>query len=268
MKPLKHYIDKMTAIVEKASEETGIKGSHFAWIMMVIGVLATSTMTYSLCLKGMSTNALWQSWVELAAFFPVALMEGSALALTYGRHFWFRSTEQRSLANFASWVIWIVLALTSVCHFALGNTGDASIQAVLSAYASYVLPLAIVAIPALWKRLYDLDPQSKTRTAILESEAELMDEIIGVQRQQNRLMIESYRDSLDTEAVRQARAELFERASIEHAKIVAGFIEGSKPQTDDDTRPEEQEEPSEETALVPQPVNGIDRTPPKKYDSH
>jgi hypothetical protein len=227
MRPLEEYLSEMKQIARNAAKDTKIRGSHFAWLMMIVGVIVTGTMTYSLCHKGMSDSVLWASWVGFAAFLPVALLEGSALALVYGRHHWFRSRAQRGLADFASWIIWIVLALTTITHFALGNTDDQYIQYAMKVYASYILPLSIVLVPMLWKRLYDGAPESETRIAVLEAEAELRTEIVNIQREQNALMIESYRDSLNTPRVEAARKNLFERASIRHAQEIAGFIEGT-----------------------------------------
>jgi hypothetical protein len=227
MRPLKEYLDELKDVAREVAKNRKIRGSHFAWLMMIVGVGVTGTMTYALCHRGMQSSDLWASWIDVAALFPVVLMEGSALALTFGRHFWFSSMKQRALANWASWVVWVVLGLTSICHFALGKSSDAGIQALLGAYASYVLPLSIVLIPMLWKRLYDLAPESEARVEVLETEAELRREIMKIEREKNALMIESYRDSLNTSAVEDARAKLFERASIQHAAEIAGFIEGT-----------------------------------------
>jgi hypothetical protein len=226
MKKLSHYTTEMEQITDQASKETG-SGNGVAWLFMIVGVVVTGTMTYALCRKGMTSSMLWSGWVSVAAFFPVVLMEGSALALTYGKQHWFRSTQQRELADVASWIIWVVLAATSVVHFAFGSSADSSISSLLGIYASYVLPLAIVAVPMLWKRLYDTAPDSMIKVAVLEAEAELRSGLVEVQREQNGLMISAYREALNTPRVAEARKAVFERASIEHARNIAGFIEGA-----------------------------------------
>ena len=229
MQPLEHYTREMKNIANDASKSKGrISGGAVAWAMMWIGVVVTGTMTYALTRKGMTSSMLWASWVSFAALLPVALLEGSAVALVYGRHHWFRSNGQRRLANVSGWVIWGLLAATSVVHFAFGKTQHSTMTVFMNVYASYILPLVIVGAPMLWKRLYDAAPESETRVAVLESEAELRAELVAVQREQNALMIEAYRDSLNTPRVTQARAALFEQASIEHAKTVVGFIEGAE----------------------------------------
>ncbi len=230
MKPLHNYTREMKQISNDASGQKGTGGGVFAWLMMIVGVIVTGTMTYSLTAQGMQSSALWSEWTDVAALFPVVLLEGSALALVYGRHHWFRSSGQRSLANAASWLIWIVLGATSVVHFAYRNAADPTVQWMMGVYASYVLPLTIVAIPMLWKCLYDLGPESQTRIAVLEAEADLRTELVKVQREQNDLMISAYRESLSTARVNEARKVLFEKASIEHAKEINGFIEGSDDQ--------------------------------------
>jgi hypothetical protein len=228
MRPLREYLGELREIARDAARDTKIRGSHIAWAMMLIGVVVTGTQTYALCHAGMADNVLWDTWVDVAAAMPVLLMEGSALALVYGRHHWFRSRAQRGLADFASWIIWIVLAVTTIAHFALGKSNDTYIQGALRFYASYILPLSIVLVPMLWKRLYDAAPESEARIAVMEAESELRSSIIDIQREQNRLMIDSYRDSLNTPAVEAARHALFEQASIEHAKEIVGFIEGTE----------------------------------------
>jgi hypothetical protein len=97
----------------------------------------------------------------------------------------------------------------------------------MSVYASYILPLAIVGIPMLRKKLYDSAPDSMMRVAVLEAEAVLRSQLVEVEREQNSLMVAAYREALDTPRVVAARRALFEQASIEHAKNISGFIEGT-----------------------------------------
>jgi uncharacterized membrane protein YhaH (DUF805 family) len=226
MNSLDHYNREMKQIAQDAGKTKG-KGHWVAWLMMLVGVVVTGTMTYALTSKGMASSRLWRTWVDVAAFLPTVLLEGSALALVYGRHHWFRSEEQRRIANIASWVIWGLLAITSVVHFAFGSTTSPTMKWLMSVYASYILPLAIVGISMLWKRLYDMAPDSMMRVAVLEAEASLRSRMIDVEREQNDLMVQAYREALDTPRVTQARRHLFEQASIEHAKNITGFIEGT-----------------------------------------
>jgi hypothetical protein len=218
----------MRRIADLASKEVGGRGNAIAWCFMVVGVVVTGTMTYSLTHEGMSSSALWKGWVDFAAFFPVLLLEGSALALVYGRHHWFRSTEQRELADSAGWIIWFVLAATSIVHFAFATSEQEWIKWAMSIYASYVLPLAIVAVPMLWKKLYDSAPDSMMKIAVMEMEAELRSQLVKVQREQNGLMVDAYREALHTPQVEEARVAVFEQAAIEHAKEIAGFIDGAE----------------------------------------
>lgn len=229
MQNLDHYNREMREIAQDASKQKGIIGGGvMAWTMMIVGVIVTGTMTYSLTHEGMKSSSLWKAWVDFAAFLPVTLLEGSALALVYGRHYWFRSSEQRALANVAGWVIWIVLAATSIVHFAFGTSGEGSMKSVMGVYASYVLPLTIVAVPMLWKRLYDAAPESAMRVAVLEAEASLRSQLVEIQKEQNALMVQAYRDGMNTPRVSAARKALFEQASIEHAQNIVGFIEGAE----------------------------------------
>lgn len=86
MRPLKEYLEEIKSIARDAAKNSKIKGGHVSWAFMVIGVFFTVTQTYALCHRGMEDNVLWRGWVDAAAALPVLLMEGSALALVYGRH--------------------------------------------------------------------------------------------------------------------------------------------------------------------------------------
>lgn len=231
MENLDHYNREMKDIAREAGKNKGvIGGGTWAWVMMLIGVAVTGTMTYALTRKGMASSVLWAAWVAFAAVLPVFLLEGSALALVYGRHHWFRSPEQREIAGVASWVIWIVLAATTVAHFALGSSQNAAVQAVMDAYASYLLPSSIVAVPMLWKRLYDAAPESAMRIAVLETEASLKSQLVEIQSEQNDLMIIAMREAMKSPEVMEARKKLFAQASIEHAANIVGFIDGAEHQ--------------------------------------
>jgi hypothetical protein len=115
-------------------------------------------------------------------------------------------------------------------------------QGLMSVYASYLLPLAIVGVPMLWKKLYDAAPESAMRVAVLEAEADLRSQLVEVQREQNSLMVGAYRESMETPRVSAARRALFEQASIEHAKEIVGFIEGAEAHTES-AKPEDREKP-------------------------
>jgi hypothetical protein len=232
MNNLDHYNREMKRIAQDAGREKG-KGGWVAWLMMFVGVVVTGTMTYALTRKGMASSLLWRTWVNIAAFLPTVLLEGSALALVYGRHHWFRSEEQRRVASIASWVIWGLLAVTSVVHFAFGSTTNPTMKWLMSVYASYVLPLAIVGVPMLWKKLYDAAPDSMMRVAVLEAEARLRSQLVEVTREQNDLMVSAYRAAMETPLVNEARRALFERASIEHARNITGFIGAGETESGD-----------------------------------
>jgi hypothetical protein len=89
----------MDAVVEDA-QESGGDGSVVYYGMVLVGVVVTGTLTYSLARRGMNGSTLWGDWLAFAAFLPVLLLEGSALALMYGRHHCF--ARPRS-ARSATW---------------------------------------------------------------------------------------------------------------------------------------------------------------------
>jgi hypothetical protein len=223
MRPLKNYKDEMERMIAEAARRRGIGGAFVAWVMMWMCVFFTAPLTYALVYNGMQNNSWLGEYVYMAALAPVVLLEGSMLSLTLGRHRWFRSTAQRHLANIASWAIFIILALTSIVHFAQNYFSSATAGA-LELYSGILLPAGVVGAGALWKKLYDLDPQSEIRTKVLEADARFWREMIDIYEQQNALMLAAYREGLNADEVTDARDQLFERAAIEHARTIAGFI--------------------------------------------
>ena len=224
MKRLEDYTSEMDAVVEEA-QESGGDGSVVYYGMVLVGVVVTGTLTYSLARRGMNGSTLWGDWLAFAAFLPVLLLEGSALALMYGRHHWFRSTSQRTLGHMASWIIWLVLIVNSIAHFWVGFSPDTPVPGWLRFHTRVLLPLAIVAIPILWKTLYDRRPDSQARLAVLEADAAFRDGLLKVKREQDALMIHAYRSAIRAPEVTAAKDKLFRRAAIKHAESVAGFIE-------------------------------------------
>jgi hypothetical protein len=78
----------------------------------------------------------------------------------------------------------------------------------MGVYASYILPLAIVGVPMLWKKIYDAAPDSLMKVAVLEAEASLRSQLVEVEREQNALMIAAYREALATPRVTETFASL------------------------------------------------------------
>lgn len=228
MQTLNKFKTEIDDIVRQSREQkNAIGGSHVAWLMMIVGVVVTGTMTYSLTREGMKSSALWKAWVDFAAFLPVGLLEGSAISLVYGKHHWFKSTEQRSLAEIAGWVIWILLGFTSIVHFALGKNPTGTAKSVMDFYAAYILPISIVAAPMLWKRLYDAAPESKIRTSALEADAAFRSELIKLQVQQNEIMLSAMRQAQDSEDVLSAQVALFKQSSVDQAAELLEMMPGA-----------------------------------------
>lgn len=208
-----------------AAHKPGIEEHWYYWPMIFIGVMVTGTMTFAAARRGMASSALWSEWVDFAAFLTVLVIEGSAIALTYGHQNWFRSTAQRQLATQAGWSVWIVLALTTVASFArnAGGKDDHGIDSLLSWHTSYFLPLSIVVLPMVAKRLYELRPESQMRISIQETEGQLMDELVKIKREQNAIMIQGYRNSLTTGTAKAAIAESFEKLAVHRARKIAAY---------------------------------------------
>lgn len=65
----------------------------------------------------------------------------------------------------------------------------------------------------------------------------LRSQLVEVQKEQNGLMVQAYRDGMNTPHVSAARRALFEQASIEHAKNIVGSIEGAEDHTEPQQKP-------------------------------
>ena len=253
MQTLNKFKTELDDIVRQSrTQKHAIGGSHIAWLMMIVGVVVTGTMTYSLTHEGMKSSALWQAWVDFAAFLPVTLLEGSAIALVYGKHHWFTSTDQRRLADVAGWCIWILLALTSIAHFALGKHPTGSAKSAMDFYAAYILPLSIVAAPMLWKRLYDAAPESKIRTAALEADAAFRSELISLQVQHNAIMLAAMRKAQESPEVADAQLALFRQSSVDQAAELLGMMPGAEQIAE-----REQQRKQAATQPVSQPVRQV-----------
>lgn len=208
-----------------AEHKPKISEQWYYWPMIFIGVCVTGTMTFAASRRGMASSALWSEWVLFAALLTVCVIEGSALALTYGHQNWFRSTAQRQLATQAGWSVWIVLGLTSVASFARNAGGDGAhaLDDLLAAHTSYFLPLSLVILPMIAKRLYELRPESQMRIAMQEVEGQMMSELVNIKREQNKIIIQDYRASLNSDAVKEARAESFQKLAVHRARKISGM---------------------------------------------
>lgn len=85
--------------------------------MIIVGVIVTAIQTHGLALNGMRGSKLYDAWLTIAAWLPVFLLEGTAVGLTLGRLYFFKSTEQRQLGFVASFAVWILLAFNTIAMF-------------------------------------------------------------------------------------------------------------------------------------------------------
>jgi hypothetical protein len=212
-------------VLEEYNDNKKDSPEWFYYTMVFVGVVVTGTMSYSLCRRGMSKSWVPQQWLSFVSALPVVLLEGSALGLMYARHRWFKSQEERKLGHNASKVVWGVLIVNSITEFALGFSGNGELPGVLQFYTRYIFPLAIVAIPVPWKSLYDRKPKSQQRLAVLEMHAQFRTGLLRIQERQQGMMLDAYRNAINSPAVKEAQQELFEHAAIEHAEQIAGFID-------------------------------------------
>ena len=226
MRDFDQYQQKSKKIAADANAKGGTMGAVIPWLMILVGVIVTAIQTHSLAYHGMRGSVLYADWLEVAAWLPVALLEGTAIGLILGRLYFFKGTEQRKLGHIASFVVWAVLAFNTVAMFVTANGGE--LPAPLLFYVRYVLPLSIVLVPYLWKWLLDLHPDSQERIATLEVEAEYSAQWRAIQRQQNDQLIGAYRDAVDSREVKEAVTKLVQKAALKRATEIVGAIDESE----------------------------------------
>jgi len=223
MKDFDKYKQRAQRIATAAEQSGGGLGRILAWVMIAVGVLVTGVQTHALAYNGMRGSMLYRGWLDIAAWLPVLLLEGTAVSLILGRLYWFKGTEQRKLGHAASFVVWGALAFNTVAQFTVSNGGG--MPDPLLFYVRYILPLSIVMVPYLWKWILDLEPDSQERIATLEVEAEYNAQWRRIQRDQNEQLISAYRDGMNSQRVKDAVARLTEKAALENATRIVGLIE-------------------------------------------
>jgi hypothetical protein len=223
MKDFDKYLKRSNDIIEKSRNSGNGLGHTISWIMILVGVVVTAVQTHSLAHKGMQGSILYKDWLDVAAWLPVVLLEGTAIGLTLGRLFFFKSISQRGLGHLASFAVWLVLAFNTVAMFSVSYVGQMSAPLVF--YTRYILPLAIVAVPYLWKALLDRHPDSLERINALETEAEYNAQWRAVQREQNDTLVSAYRQAAESPEVKQAVEGLIRKAAITHAAQIIGMVD-------------------------------------------
>jgi len=225
MKDFDRYKQRAQRITAAAETSGNGLGMSIAWVMIVVGVIVTGVQTHALAHNGMRGSLLYSTWLDLASWLPVVLLEDTAIGLILGRLYFFKGTEQRKLGHTASFVVWFCLAFNTVAMFASSAIGG--MPEPLLNYTRYALPFCIVAVPYLWKWLLDLHPDSQERIATLEVEAEYNAQWRRIQREQNLQVVNAFRQGMNSPRVREAITGLTEKAAIQSAIHIIGAIDST-----------------------------------------
>lgn len=241
MKDFEQYQQRSKRIAAEAQQAGGALGTVVPWAMILVGVVVTAIQTHGLSERGMRGSQLYADWLQVAAWLPVALLEGTAVGLILGRQRFFKGTEQRVIGHRASFAVWLVLAFNTLAMFA---SGSGELPAPLLFYTRYLLPLSIVAVPYLWKWLLDLHPDSQERIATLDVEAQYAAQWREIQRRQNDQMVNAYSEAIDSPEVKTAVANLVAKAALQRATQIAGHIGETLPELRRDFRAHVEEKPA------------------------
>lgn len=221
MRDFDKYLQKSHEIQRQSDAQGDTAGYAFPWAMIVLGVIVTGFQTHALSYRGMQGSALYNEWLDIAALLPVLLLEGTAVSLIYCRQHVFKGDKQRSLAHRASYAIWAVLLINTVAVFTLSG---GSVPGPVKFWTRYVLPLAIVAVPYLWKRILDLNPGAMERVAILDAEAQYNAQWRRILSEQRQQVVNAYEKAATSEEVRQATEKLVTKAALKQAAAITGAI--------------------------------------------
>lgn len=238
MKDFELYQQRSKRIAAEAQGAGGTLGTVVPWAMILVGVIVTGIQTHGLSERGMRGSAIYAEWLDVAAWLPVLLLEGTALGLILGRQRFFKGSEQRKIGHRASFAVWTVLAFNTLAMFA---SGSGELPPPLLFYTRFVLPLSIVAVPYLWKWLLDLHPDSQERIATLDVDAAYAAQWREIQRRQNEQMVNAYSEAIDSQEVKTAVSNLVAKAALKRATQIAGHIGETLPELRRDFRAQVEE---------------------------
>src|SRR5215468_4682827 len=121
MKDFDRYKQRAQRITAAAETSGNGLGMTISWVMIVVGVIVTGVQTHALAHNGMRGSLLYSTWLDLASWLPVVLLEGTAISLILGRLYFFKGTEQRKLGHVASFIVWGALAFNTVVQFTVSQ---------------------------------------------------------------------------------------------------------------------------------------------------
>lgn len=136
---------------KRNSARAVVQGVMIGIILVV--VVYTGVHNFNLFRRSLPTDQ------QLFALIPVVALEGSILILTIGGFVWFAGGAQKIVATLASWLMLVVVALNTLVDSTYA-TND-KIPDWLNVYAQFVMYAMPVAVLAVLKLIFDLDPAKR-----------------------------------------------------------------------------------------------------------
>ncbi|HKX28196.1 MAG TPA: hypothetical protein VJ302_10910, partial [Blastocatellia bacterium] len=188
MKNYDEFEDKQKELEKEAEHKHETLGIVINWAFLIVGVLITGAATHFLTSKGMSNAPAYQNTIgaDAGAWLTVLILEGSLLGLLIGQQTFLKERDQRSIATAAQYVIWVILALNTLCAFLIWTNGWAKLPLAMQKYTTWAFPVLICGAVLLWKEIWSRRRHGKQRMLALETSAKV-----------NEIWREQYRENTD-----------------------------------------------------------------------
>lgn len=137
------------------SKKSSIKSAVlfvFATFLM-IGVVYTGLHNYNLFKRTVQTGQ------EIFALIPVILIEGSIVAFIVAGYVWFAGGTQKLVATISGWVMFGIVGLNTLVDSLMASGNQ--MPDWLHLYATFIMYGVPVAVMAVIKLLFDLDPSKR-----------------------------------------------------------------------------------------------------------
>lgn len=139
------------------SKKSSIKSAVlfvFATFLM-IGVVYTGLHNYNLFSRTVKPGQ------EIFALIPVILIEGSIVAFIVAGYVWFAGGTQKLVATIAGWVMFGIVGLNTLVDSLMASGGANNLPDWLHLYSTFIMYGVPVAVMAVIKLLFDLDPSKR-----------------------------------------------------------------------------------------------------------
>lgn len=138
---------------KKSAVKSAVLFTFAAFLM--IGVIYTGLHNYNLFSRTVKAGQ------EVFALIPVILIEGSVVAFIVAGYVWFAGGTQKLVATVSGWALFLIIGINTLIDSLMTSGGDSALPQWLHLYSTFVMYAVPVAIMAIIKLLFDLDPSKR-----------------------------------------------------------------------------------------------------------